>query len=90
MQAKIRSYYYLTKPGIIYGNLLAAVAGFLFASTSYLNINISLFLATISGTGLIIASSCVVNNYIDRSIDAKMKRTQKRALVTGVIPSNTR
>lgn len=79
----IKSYYYLTKPGIIYGNLITAVAGFLLASGW--NINLVLFGATILGTGLVIASSCVINNYIDRGIDSKMKRTQKRAFVTGKI-----
>lgn len=79
----IKSYYYLTKPGIIYGNLLTAVAGFLLASGW--NIDLILFGATILGTGLIIASSCVINNYIDRKIDSKMERTEKRAFVTGKI-----
>jgi protoheme IX farnesyltransferase len=37
------------------------------------------------GLGLIIASGCVVNNYIDRDIDKHMKRTAKRSLVTGDI-----
>jgi protoheme IX farnesyltransferase len=35
---------------------------------------------------LVIACGCVVNNYIDRGIDAHMKRTQKRPSVTGLIP----
>lgn len=79
----IKSYYYLTKPGIIYGNLLTAVAGFLLASGW--NVNLPLFFGTLFGIGLVIGSSCVINNYIDREIDSKMKRTQKRAFVTGKI-----
>jgi heme o synthase len=32
-----KSYYQLTKPGIIYGNAMAAVAGFLLASKGQVN-----------------------------------------------------
>lgn len=39
------------------------------------------------GLSLVIASACVFNNYIDRQIDAKMARTQNRALVQGLILS---
>lgn len=44
-----------------------------------------LLVATLLGTALIIACGCVINNYLDRSIDSKMKRTKSRALVTGDI-----
>jgi protoheme IX farnesyltransferase len=80
----IKSYYRLTKPGIIYGNAIAAIAGFLLASKGHFNI--VLFLAALVGLSLVIASGCVINNYIDRSIDDKMLRTKKRALVTKTIP----
>jgi protoheme IX farnesyltransferase len=84
MMQLVKSYYNLTKPGIIYGNVLATVATFLLAANGH--VNILLFLATTLGTALIIGSSCVFNNYIDRGIDKKMKRTSKRALVVGSIP----
>lgn len=78
-----RAYYLLTKPGIIYGNILTTIAGFLLASRWH--INFWLFAATVLGTSLVIASACVFNNYIDRKIDRKMARTKKRALVQGHI-----
>lgn len=44
-----------------------------------------LLASTLGGMALVIASGCVFNNYLDRSIDAKMARTKKRALVSGTI-----
>jgi protoheme IX farnesyltransferase len=79
----IKTYYTLTKPGIIYGNALTAAAGFLLASKGH--VDGWLLLATVAGTSLVIASACVFNNYIDRAIDAKMARTSKRALVEGTV-----
>lgn len=83
MQQTLRAYYWLTKPGIIYGNAIALMAGFLLASGGH--IDGWLGLATLAGTSLVIASACVFNNYIDRGIDRHMARTKKRALVTGKI-----
>lgn len=81
------NYYLITKPGIILGNLFTVAAGFLLASRGELHF--ALFLATLGGLGLIMASACVFNNYIDRPMDKKMDRTKNRALVTGAIsPQN--
>jgi protoheme IX farnesyltransferase len=80
---KFQAYYYLTKPGIIRGNLFTAAAGILLAAKGH--INIGLFLATLGGIGLVIAAACVFNNYMDRKVDKKMARTKTRALVTGQI-----
>lgn len=80
MRATIQSYYRLTKPGIIYGNSLSVIAGFLLASEG--DIDPILFIFTLIGIALIMAAGCVYNNYIDRNIDARMQRTKARALVT--------
>jgi protoheme IX farnesyltransferase len=82
----VKDYYRLSKPGIVYGNLLTTLVAYLFASRWH--IFVPDFLATIIGLGFVIASACVFNNYIDRDIDRKMERTKERALVSGTI-SNT-
>lgn len=79
----MREYYRLTKPGIVYGNALPAIAGFLLAANG--RVYPSLFLAMLAGLSLIIASACVINNYIDRDIDRRMARTRQRALASGAI-----
>jgi heme o synthase len=79
----IKIYYGLTKPGIIYGNLMYAAAGFLLAAGKH--IDLGLFIATLAGTSLVIASACVYNNVLDRNIDSRMRRTSKRALVRNII-----
>lgn len=79
----LKTYYRLTKPGIIYGNLITAAAGFFLAAKSH--VSLGLLLATLAGISLVIASACVFNNYIDRDIDARMARTKKRAFVRGSI-----
>ena len=83
MKELFYKYYYLTKPGIVFGNVLTVIAGYFFASKW--QINLKDFLAVIIGSSLIIASAGVINNIIDRKIDKKMKRTSKRALVLGNI-----
>jgi len=76
----------LTKPGIILGNVLTAMAGFFIAykpGDSFFSLFSMLF-----GLSFIIASACTFNNYIDRELDAKMKRTRNRPLPQGkIVPS---
>jgi protoheme IX farnesyltransferase len=75
--------YRLTKPGVLYGNALTTVAGFLLASKG--RFEPGLFLATVAGSTLIIASATTINNYLDRDIDRLMERTKNRALVSGLV-----
>lgn len=80
----IKPYLKLTKPGIIGGNLIAAIGGVLLASQG--NIDGVLLLAVGIGTTLIVASGCVFNNVIDIDIDKLMKRTCERELVKKIVP----
>ncbi|QYJ94171.1 heme o synthase [Shewanella spartinae] len=82
--APLGAYLQVTKPGIIMGNLIAVVGGFLLAARG--EVDAVLMLATLVGLSLVVASGCAINNYIDRDIDAKMQRTCRRATVTGAIP----
>jgi len=79
----IKDYYHLTKPGIIRGNAVSTIAGFLLAAKG--QVVVGLFVLTLVGVALVIASAGVFNNYIDRDIDRNMARTKKRALVRGSI-----
>ncbi|MGY1488066.1 heme o synthase [Methylobacillus pratensis] len=81
----MKQYLLITKPGIIFGNLISVAGGFFLASRG--EIDFVLFLATAIGISLVIASGCVLNNYIDRDIDSKMERTRNRVLVRGLIPA---
>lgn len=66
------------------GNLISTAAGFFLAAKSE-QASGSLFIATLVGVALVIASGCVINNIFDRDIDSKMARTKQRSLVTGEV-----
>lgn len=85
MRSIVKDYYQLTKPGVLYGNVLTGAAGFLLASTGA--VDGWLFLAAIGGMTLVIAAACVINNYLDRDIDQIMERTKNRPSVVGTVPS---
>lgn len=78
-----RSYYVLSKPGIVYANVLTALAGYLYASA--LQIAFGTLLGLLIGTTALIAGACAYNNYLDRKIDMRMARTRKRPSVTGTL-----
>lgn len=84
-RAAIRQYYSLVKPGVLYGNVITGVAGFLLAAGHFKRFDAVLFVATIAGMTLVIASACALNNYLDRDIDSIMERTKSRAVASGAI-----
>ncbi|ROU01495.1 protoheme IX farnesyltransferase [Marinobacter sp. R17] len=77
----------LTKPGIIFGNSISVMGGFFLAAQG--EFSPGLFIATLVGLALVIASGCAFNNLIDRDIDAVMERTRNRPLVQGTITPAT-
>lgn len=82
-QVSWRDFVQVAKPGILMSNLITTFGGFWIASKW--DIDWLLMLWTLIGTVLVMASGCVLNNYLDRDMDVKMTRTQQRALPTGVL-----
>ena len=58
-----KQYLQVTKPGIIFGNLISVIGGFLLASKG--RIDYPLFIYTLVGVSLVVASGCVFIYYID-------------------------
>jgi protoheme IX farnesyltransferase len=79
----IARYYWMAKPGIVYGNGITAVAGFLLGARGA--VQIETLAAMVVGISLVMASACVFNNYLDRDLDRKMERTKWRALAAGTV-----
>lgn len=84
MERHTSSYLRLIKPGITVSNTMATAAGALLAS-SVIGLKLWPMIGVIIGVALVIASACVVNNILDRDIDAKMKRTAVRGIPSGSI-----
>jgi protoheme IX farnesyltransferase len=76
------------KIGIVNSNLITAFTGLwlalYFTGQSVLSYILPGIFA-LSGTAMLIAGGCSLNNYIDRDIDPLMERTQKRPSATGRI-----
>jgi protoheme IX farnesyltransferase len=83
MPEGIKKYFLVTKPGIIFGNLISTTGGFFLASQG--RVEGGVFLATLAGMSLVLASGCVLNNCFDRRLDRKMERTHDRALAQGLM-----
>jgi len=74
----------LVKPGIVFGNTVTLSGGY-FVGIKESNFSSLSFLASLFGMMLVIASGCVLNNYIDRDIDKMMERTRMRPSACGLV-----
>jgi heme o synthase len=83
MPERIKKYFLVTKPGIIFGNLISVAGGFFLASKG--RIDSVLLISTVIGMSMVVASGCVFNNCIDRNMDRKMTRTHNRAIAKGLM-----
>jgi protoheme IX farnesyltransferase len=83
---KISAYVALTKPRVIELLLVTTAPVMVLAAGGVLDLRfLGLLVATLVGGALSAASANAFNCYIDRDIDAVMKRTQNRPLVTGAL-----
>jgi heme o synthase len=86
-KATWRDYVEMTKPGITMSNMMTAFAALWLASYGYPNWKLAIL--TMIGIALVIMSGATLNNFYDRDLDKKMKRTQNRAVATGRISARS-
>lgn len=86
-KASMRDYYQITKPRIVYENMLGTVAGFMVAmgGVSFTVEHIWILIYSLVGIGFVIAGSTTLNTVYDRDIDGYMARTRHRPIHTGRI-----
>ncbi len=82
---KIRLFFQATKPGLVKANVLTAIAGLFFAGVDF---SLTALIGVISGTTLLVAAGCVINNLFDRDIDQRMERTRSRPSSNGALSSH--
>jgi protoheme IX farnesyltransferase len=81
--ARLKAYVALTKPRIIELLLITTVPTMVVAARGLPSLG--LVLATVVGGALAAGGANAINMYVDRDIDAVMKRTENRPLVTGAV-----
>jgi protoheme IX farnesyltransferase len=80
---RVRVYFELTKPRILVMVLVTTTLGFLLGSAG--QVSFALLLLTLLGVGGATGGAAVLNNYLERDLDAKMLRTRERVLPAGLI-----
>jgi protoheme IX farnesyltransferase len=76
----VRDYVSLAKPEITFMVMISAGLAFVVASSS---LRVVVLLHTLVGTGLVAAGAGALNQYLERALDAQMRRTYRRPLPSG-------
>jgi heme o synthase len=85
--ATVADYWALTKPEVNFLIVVATFVGFRLASNSA---PILVLIQTIAGTLFVASGAATLNQFIERSFDAQMRRTSRRPLAAGKVrPSYT-
>ena len=88
LTANWRDYYEMCKPRVVMLMILTSLVGMFLAVPGMVSLDVLIFGNL--GIALVAASGAVVNHFIDRKIDIKMKRTHNRPLPQGrVDPKGT-
>jgi heme o synthase len=74
---RVRDYVSLAKPEITFMVMISAGLAFVLGSSE---LRVVVLLNTIVGTGLIAAGAGALNQYLERALDAQMRRTSRRPL----------
>jgi protoheme IX farnesyltransferase len=77
------AYVVLTKPDVTFLVVITTVAGFYLASPAHLDW--TLLMHTLLGTTLVGAGTAALNQYVERDMDALMRRTAARPLPSGLL-----
>jgi len=77
------AYVVLTKPDVTFLVVITTVAGFYLGSTGAMNW--ALLLNTVLATMLVAGGTAALNQYIEREMDAVMRRTAARPLPSGIL-----
>lgn len=80
---RVRVYLELTKPRILVMVLVTTTLGFFLGSGPHGSF--ALLLLTLGGVASATGGAAALNNYLERDFDARMTRTRKRALPSGLL-----
>jgi protoheme IX farnesyltransferase len=82
----LRAYFQLTKPRIALLIVISTAVGFCYGITA--SFSFARFFNAVIGAALMAAGSAALNQWLERGIDAEMKRTRNRPLPAGIIKAD--